>query len=724
MFKLVVFGDRNLNKKLLKNITIIVIIYILYNVTFYFIGYIVFNYKINDAIRKMRSSLNYHSYGSDSYGKFRWPESINKYVDINNYKIQYHNRILNKYSDIFEYNLEDICNKNNICVSKEDNLFKKYASQIYILLNNYKPSPVVKNKINNTISMPSINAIDGLMRDFFRVSCYYAQIKNSKEALLLAYFPIMVINEIETNNYECSDANLKMSLMDLRNKACMNLLFLANNTSLDKEIAIIISKNLLKLVKSEPSLQRHVEYHRNRNLDISNLFTNNKNIASIEYYLKKISNTSFWKDRINHIYDGASEEIKKVEQGKNPYSLYYWQKNLNNQLSNWIKAEKNDYFYNYINWKRNYTMHIIAKHLQTFFVNFYDLYRKREEYLAITEGTAISLALSAYSSEKDEDIDDINSSMPKNINELSKWLGEELPIDRMSKFTYQFYFADDYFLAGSPLRNSDGSEYFKNYFPYLKNRWVNHSEPMINGIKIPLESTSTNVEEDNFLKNKEKKPESKLTGNIITFGRYEQDGNTENGPEPIEWIILKVDDNKALLISKYILAYQPMHSICEEYDYKTSELRDWLEEEFYTKAFNKLEKCKILRIELSSRDFHNRSIELTENSFSSMTESPFLYSLLGAKDYEAPEGILNFVVCPDTNEISLLKKYADTTTVPALKDHYNGYWLRNCSSKIMYSSGPITYYKCINSAGKEYTSNAQNYNGVRPEILIKIDKKE
>ncbi len=207
---------------------------------------------------------------------------------------------------------------------------------------------------------------------------------------------------------------------------------------------------------------------------------------------------------------------------------------------------------------------------------------------------------------------------------------------------------------------------------------------------------------------------------IVTFGRYEQDGNLTNGPEPIEWIVLKADENKALLISKYILAFRPMHSIREEFDWKDSELREWLEEEFFAKAFSIAEKHKMLRIELSSKDYHNRSITLKENSFSSMSENPFLYKLLGAKDYKAPDGVPNFVVCPDQTEVSLLKKYKQTEFVPALKNKCNSYWLRNWSSRTMYES-PITYYRCISSSGTENYIRAEQYNGVRPEIMIKID---
>ena len=210
---------------------------------------------------------------------------------------------------------------------------------------------------------------------------------------------------------------------------------------------------------------------------------------------------------------------------------------------------------------------------------------------------------------------------------------------------------------------------------------------------------------------------------IVTFGRFEQDGNLENGPEPIEWIVLGVDDNKALLLSKYILAYRPMHSIREEYDWRDSELREWLEEEFFANAFTMSEKRKMLRIELSSKDYHNRSISLNDNSFSSIADNPFLYKMLGAKDYQQPEGIQNFVVCPDRSEIEKLKKFKGTTSVPAIKDGCISYWLRTWSSRRM-SEAPVTYHRCISAFGKDDYKRADTYNGVRPVIMIKLNELE
>lgn len=50
-------------------------------------------------------------------------------------------------------------------------------------------------------------------------------------------------------------------------------------------------------------------------------------------------------------------------------------------------------------------------------------------------------------------------------------------------------------------------------------------------------------------------------GNIVTYGHYEQDNDTSNGKEVIEWIVLEYDEasGKSLLLSRYGLdahAYQ------------------------------------------------------------------------------------------------------------------------------------------------------------------------
>lgn len=46
-------------------------------------------------------------------------------------------------------------------------------------------------------------------------------------------------------------------------------------------------------------------------------------------------------------------------------------------------------------------------------------------------------------------------------------------------------------------------------------------------------------------------------GDTFTFGHYEQDNNSSNGKEPIEWLVLDRKGNEVLVISKYCLDSKP-----------------------------------------------------------------------------------------------------------------------------------------------------------------------
>ena len=89
---------------------------------------------------------------------------------------------------------------------------------------------------------------------------------------------------------------------------------------------------------------------------------------------------------------------------------------------------------------------------------------------------------------------------------------------------------------------------------------------------------------------KDKNPDYKI-GETIEFGNYPQE---EDGTEkPIEWIVMKNEGNQVLLLSKYVLDVKPYNEELEEVTWETSDIRQWLNNEFYTTAFNKSEKAKI-----------------------------------------------------------------------------------------------------------------------------------
>ena len=91
-------------------------------------------------------------------------------------------------------------------------------------------------------------------------------------------------------------------------------------------------------------------------------------------------------------------------------------------------------------------------------------------------------------------------------------------------------------------------------------------------------------------------PANVRVGDIITFGRYEQDNNLDNGPEPIEWQVLDVQDGRALVISKYALDKKRYNEKSESMTWETSTLRKWLNGEFYNSAFNSSEQGTILQV--------------------------------------------------------------------------------------------------------------------------------
>ncbi len=81
----------------------------------------------------------------------------------------------------------------------------------------------------------------------------------------------------------------------------------------------------------------------------------------------------------------------------------------------------------------------------------------------------------------------------------------------------------------------------------------------------------------------------------VEFGSYEQDGDKENGEEPITWNVLAVEDGKALLISKDILASSCFNGEGEGNSYSTSRIQKFLSQDFLEAAFkNDEERCLII----------------------------------------------------------------------------------------------------------------------------------
>ena len=89
-------------------------------------------------------------------------------------------------------------------------------------------------------------------------------------------------------------------------------------------------------------------------------------------------------------------------------------------------------------------------------------------------------------------------------------------------------------------------------------------------------------------------------GQTYTMGSYEQDGVSSNGPEPIDWIVLDVREDRALLISKYCLDAAQFHSTQTAVTWETCDLRKWLNGSFLDTAFTGEDAGMILSTSLST----------------------------------------------------------------------------------------------------------------------------
>ena len=91
-------------------------------------------------------------------------------------------------------------------------------------------------------------------------------------------------------------------------------------------------------------------------------------------------------------------------------------------------------------------------------------------------------------------------------------------------------------------------------------------------------------------------------GDTVWFGSYEQDNDTSNGAEAIEWLVLDKQDGKLLLLSKDALDAKPYNEKYVDVTWETCTLRSWLNGTFYTTAFSQTEQGRIATTKSRNED--------------------------------------------------------------------------------------------------------------------------
>lgn len=210
------------------------------------------------------------------------------------------------------------------------------------------------------------------------------------------------------------------------------------------------------------------------------------------------------------------------------------------------------------------------------------------------------------------------------------------------------------------------------------------------------EETTAKVESSS--QKKDKNPDYKI-GETIEFGNYPQE---EDGTEkPIEWIVMKNEGNQVLLLSKYVLDAKP-YDEWEAVTWQTSDIRQWLNNEFYTTAFNKSEKAKIQTSLIKNEDN-------SEHGTSGENDTEDKVFLLSEKEAET-------LFSNDDERIAKATGYAEKSGVYVNEKKESVWWLRSPG----YSSSraaEVSEYGWVDQDGPSvYCSDG----GVRPALHLNL----
>lgn len=196
-------------------------------------------------------------------------------------------------------------------------------------------------------------------------------------------------------------------------------------------------------------------------------------------------------------------------------------------------------------------------------------------------------------------------------------------------------------------------------------------------------------------------------GDTITFGTYEQDNNTSNGKEAIEWTVLDKNGMSVLLISKQALDCQRYNTSNTDVTWETCSLRVWLNGEFLSNAFSADEQAKIQSTNVSA----DKNPKYDTDPGNATTDKVFLLSITEAEKFFTTDESLK---CAPTAYAEAQGGY----TIYGIESGKDAcwWWLRS-PGKMQFRAAYVS-----NDMINDYGSNV-NYgcNCVRPALWINLD---
>ena len=188
-------------------------------------------------------------------------------------------------------------------------------------------------------------------------------------------------------------------------------------------------------------------------------------------------------------------------------------------------------------------------------------------------------------------------------------------------------------------------------------------------------------------------------GDTVDFGSYEQDNNLSNGKEPIKWIVVETFSDCIKLVSQSILDSRAYVTGIWEATWENSDIRRWLNNEFYNTAFN-YDEQRLMDLGKN----HNQGGYYTPDR----AKTYDMVWLMNLKEISAYFG------SSDKSRICYSTEYARVNGVYTGQYGSSWWWTR--------TPGENTYHAAYvgNLGNIDYKGNPVNWTGggIRPVILV------
>ena len=192
---------------------------------------------------------------------------------------------------------------------------------------------------------------------------------------------------------------------------------------------------------------------------------------------------------------------------------------------------------------------------------------------------------------------------------------------------------------------------------------------------------------------------SAQVGSYIAFGAYEQDYSGSRGKQKIEWLVLKKEKNRILVISRYALDCKPFNTSRSKVTWETCSLREWLNDVFFNAAFSPEER-KFIQSTTLATDMKQKP-NSTQDWMT--VDKAFILSVEEANIYFSSDDSRKCAPTP----------YAVSKGVHSKSNGCCWCWLRSSGATDMQAAG-------VSSGGPVYTvgNDVDYHGGVRPAIWI------